>query len=138
MGELKALNLDSIFTGFEPREIDEFLVSKTETDEADANQAPAVPTEPVSRPGDLWRCGPHRVMHGDATNREHVARALGDLRPLLMTVDASYGVELDPMWRKEAGLGAAVQTGLHAGPVAGLHMDEATFRPESRRVPVAA
>jgi hypothetical protein len=51
------------------------------------------------------------VLDGDATNPEHVTRVLGDLRPLLMTVDAPYGVSLDPMWRQEAGLGTPVQTG---------------------------
>jgi hypothetical protein len=51
------------------------------------------------------------VLQGDATNPEHVARALGDLHPLLMTVDAPYGVEVDPMWREEAGLGSIVQAG---------------------------
>jgi hypothetical protein len=106
---LKALEFDLNFTGFEPREIDEFLVS-ADADEA-ANQVPPVPTKPVSRPGDLWRCGPHRVLQGDSTNREDVARALGDLRPILMNSDGPYGVSLDPMWREEAGLASPVQTG---------------------------
>ncbi len=87
MAELKALDVDLNFTGFAPREIDEFLLS---TD---------------------GRCGAHRVLQGDATNAEHVSRVLGDLRPLLMTVDPPYGVELDPMWRAEAGLGSPVQSG---------------------------
>jgi hypothetical protein len=73
--------------------------------------SPAPPAKPTSRAGDLWRCGAHRVLAGDATNPEHVTRVLGDLRPLLMTVDPPYGVSLDPLWRQEAGLGAAVQTG---------------------------
>jgi hypothetical protein len=76
-----------------------------------ADQVPPVPTKPVSRQGDLWWCGENRVRHGDATNQEHVAHALGDLRPQLMISDSPYGVSLDPMWREEAGLGSAVQTG---------------------------
>jgi len=107
--ELDALSFDLKFTGFEPREIDEFLISTV--DDIGENQSPDPPTKPVSRIGDLWRCGPHRVLDGDATNPEHVTRVLGDLRPLLMTVDAPYGVSLDPLWRQEAGLGTPVQTG---------------------------
>jgi hypothetical protein len=106
--ELEVLSFDLKFTGFEPREIDEFLTSNA--DEA-ANQAPPVPTKPISRSGDLWRCGPHRVFHGDATKDEDVARALGDLRPVLMNSDGPYGVSLNPTWREEAGLGTTVQTG---------------------------
>ena len=109
MTELDALECDLKFTGFEPREIDEFLTGGV--DDQAANEAPAPPAKPVSRPGDLWLCGPHRVLDGDATNPEHVTRALGALRPLLMTVDAPYGVSLEPLWRQEAGLGTTVQTG---------------------------
>jgi hypothetical protein len=90
MLELKALHLDLKFTGFEPREIDE-LLANPDPAAGDAASSP-VPTEPVSRPNDLWRCGAHRVLQGDATNPAHVARALGDLRPLLMTVDPPWGV----------------------------------------------
>jgi hypothetical protein len=109
--ELDALDFNLKFTGFEPREIDEFLVNSDPAADEAANQVPPVPTKPVSRPGDSWRCGENRVLHGDATNQEHVTRALGDLRPLLMISDSPYGVSLDPMWREEAGLGTLVQTG---------------------------
>jgi hypothetical protein len=107
--ELDALEFDLNFTGFEPREIDKFLVT-SKADEA-ANQTPPVPTKPISRSGELWRCGPHRVLHGDATKPEDVARVLGDLCPVLMNSDGPYGVSLDPLWRQEAGLGTTVQTG---------------------------
>jgi hypothetical protein len=107
--ELDALAFDLKFTGFETREIDEFLAS--ETDDETANQASVPPTKPVSRTGDLWLSGAHRVLDGDATNPEHVKRVLGDFRPLLMISDSPYGVSLDPMWRQEAGLGTPVQTG---------------------------
>lgn len=107
--ELKALESDLKFTGFEPREIDAFLAGAV--DEEAGNQAPAPPTKAVSRRGDLWLCGPHRVQDGDATNPEDVTRALGDLKPQLMTVDAPYGISLSPLWRQEAGLGTVVQTG---------------------------
>ncbi len=109
IGELDVPDFDLQFTGFDAREIDEFRVSAAE-DEA-ANQIPLPPTIPVSRLSDLWWCGVHRVLHGDATNNDDVARARGELRPQLMITDPPYGVELDPIWREEAGLGSAVQTG---------------------------
>jgi ParB-like chromosome segregation protein Spo0J len=62
--ELNALKCDLKFTGFEPREMDEFLTGGV--DDQAANEAPAPPTKPVSRSGDLWLCGPHRVLDGDA------------------------------------------------------------------------
>jgi hypothetical protein len=111
IAELEAADFDLTFTGFEPREIDEFLVGTDAAGDDGANQVPLLPTKPVSRPSDLWRCDGHRVLHGDATNAEHVSRVLGDLRPQLMIIDQPYAVDLNPLWRQEAGLGSPVQVG---------------------------
>ncbi len=54
---------------------------------------------PRSKPGDLWRLGEHRLLNGDATNPDDVARLLGDATPTLLTTDPPYGVALDPTWR---------------------------------------
>src|SRR5206468_2510118 len=54
--------------------------------------------------GDLWICGPHRVLCGDSTNAEAVGRVLRGQRPLLMVTDPPYGVELDSEWRDRAGI----------------------------------
>jgi DNA modification methylase len=62
---------------------------------------------PVSRLGDVWLCGPHRVICGDCTSQEVVARLLGDRKPILMVTDPPYGIELDMEWRDRAGLNTA-------------------------------
>ena len=54
-----------------------------------------LPENPVSRVGDLWLCGKHRVLCGDATSSEAVLRLLGERKPILMVTDPPYGVELD-------------------------------------------
>jgi hypothetical protein len=76
-------------------------------DEERANETPPVPENPVSRPGDLWICGKHRILCGDSTSRENVARLLGDRKPLLMVTDPPCGIELDSEWRDRAGLNTA-------------------------------
>jgi hypothetical protein len=58
----------------------------------------------VARPGDLWRCGPHRVLCGDCTGADAVARLLEDRQPALMVTDPPYGISLDSEWRDRAGL----------------------------------
>jgi len=58
----------------------------------------------VSRPGDVWLLGRHRLVCGDATRIEDVARALNGVRPHLMVTDPPYGVSYDPSWRENAGL----------------------------------
>jgi DNA modification methylase len=99
--ELSEADFDLDLTGFNPGEIDGLLAIP---DEERANAAPPVPENPVSRPGDLWLCGLHRVLCGDATSAEAVARLLGDRQPLLMVTDPPYGIELDSEWRDRAGL----------------------------------
>jgi DNA modification methylase len=54
--------------------------------------APPLPAEPETRPGDLWQLGDHRLLCGDATNREDVARLLAGERCDLMVTDPPYGV----------------------------------------------
>ena len=110
IAELKELNLDLSFTGFDAREIDALLAPDAELEER-ANQVPELPSEPVTQPGDLWRCGTHRVLCGDATDTAHVSHVLGTIQPLLMVTDPPYGVEYTPEWREQAGLGKQRQTG---------------------------
>jgi ParB-like chromosome segregation protein Spo0J len=83
--ELREADFDLSLTGFDPGEIDALLIDPE--DEQKANAAPPLPENPVSRPGDLWLCGPHRVLCGDATSADAVSRLLGDGKPLLMVTD---------------------------------------------------
>jgi DNA modification methylase len=93
-------NLDLI--GFDDRDLSRLLADQDAADQADA--VPDVPVTPVTVPGDLWLCGKHRVLCGDATSAEAVARLLGDRKPRLMVTDPPYGIELDSEWRDRAGL----------------------------------
>jgi len=99
--ELKESDFDLELTGFDPGEIDSLLALE---DDERANAAPPLPENPVSQAGDLWICGKHRVLCGDATSAEVVARLLGERKPRLMVTDPPYGIELDSEWRDRAGL----------------------------------
>jgi DNA modification methylase len=99
--ELKESDFDLDLTGFDPGEIDSLLALE---DDERANATPPLPESPVSRPGDLWLLGPHRVLCGDATSAEAVARLLAERKPRLMVTDPPYGIELDSEWRDRAGL----------------------------------
>jgi hypothetical protein len=102
MQELQSLDFDLALTGFDPVEIETFLTD--ESKEQSADEVPEVPAIPVTRLGDLWCCGDHRVLCGDSTSPEVVARLLGERKPLLMVSDPPFGISLDTEWRDRAGL----------------------------------
>jgi len=52
------------------------------------------------KPGETWLMGQHRLLCGDATSPEDVARLLDGATPNLMVSDPPYGVAYDPGWRK--------------------------------------
>ena len=99
--ELKESDFDLDLTGFDPGEIDSVLALE---DDERANATPPLPESAVSRPGDFWLLGPHRVLCGDATSAEAVVRLLGDRKPRLLVSDPPYGIALDSEWRDRAGL----------------------------------
>ncbi len=100
--ELRNLDFDLSLTGFDDRELDDFLADPGDDDRA--NQVPPLPDEPVSMPGDVWLMGGHRLICGDCTKADIVATLLGQLKPALMITDPPYGVGLDSEWRDRAGL----------------------------------
>jgi len=101
--ELKALDgfkLDLSLTGFDLRQVTSYLRMGAQPGEDDVPEA----GEPITRPGDLWVLGDHRLLCGDCTNAECVAAVLDGAKPLLLVTDPPYGVPLDNEWRDRAGL----------------------------------
>jgi DNA modification methylase len=106
--ELAVLDLDFDLeaTGFEMAEIDlriEGLTSESE----DADLADAIPQMPsgpaVSRPGDLWLLGDHRVYCGDALDEAAFAALMQGERAAIVITDPPYNV---PIEGNVSGLGA--------------------------------
>lgn len=90
-------NLDLL--GFDSKELDRLLELSGANGEAIEDEVPEPPEDPVTRPGDLWLLGEHRVLCGDSTKAEDVGRLLDGRKPELMVTDPPYGVEYDPHWR---------------------------------------
>jgi DNA modification methylase len=86
------LDFDVTVTGFEMPEIDVLL-----SDESDpADDVPAFEPGPaVTRLGDIWQIGPHRLICGDSTKAETYARLLGGERAQMVFTDPPYNVKID-------------------------------------------
>src|SRR5215471_16097894 len=78
LADLKGLDFDLSLTGFDDREIDDFL---SDPDDGRADVVPPLPEMPASRVGDIWLLGNHRMICGDCTQGDIVAKLLGDVAP---------------------------------------------------------
>lgn len=100
---------DRAAAGFDDNELDDLLKSLDLDKPADGltdpdEVPPVVPEEVVTKPGDIWILGDHRLMCGSSTVLRDVDMLLGGAEPLLMVTDPPYGVEYDASWRNRAGL----------------------------------
>lgn len=74
----------------------------------DPDDVPALAEKPVSKLGQIWACGPHRIGCGSSTDGKFVAKMLAKHIPVVMVTDPPYGVVYDPQWRARAGLASSV------------------------------
>jgi DNA modification methylase len=90
------ISLDLTLTGFETAEIDLLLESLDPTGEADPADAPPEPVSgpPMTRPGDLWALGRHRLLCGDATRVTSYAQLMGEGRARMVFTDPPYNVPI--------------------------------------------
>lgn len=95
---LRSVGFDLSLTGFSAPALRGFLAKRGLTAPDALPEQPA----PVSRAGDLWLLGEHRLLCGSSTEKAAVRRLLGDAKPNLMVTDPPYGVEYDPNWRSAA------------------------------------
>jgi len=56
------------------------------------DEAPEVPAEPITKPGDLWILGKHRLLCGDSTKSEDVERLMAGAKADMLLSDPPYGV----------------------------------------------
>ena len=91
LGDLREAGFDLALTGFDQDELDRLLVVEPNVD-SDLDHAPEPPAEPISRPGDLWICGEHRVLCGDARVLADVEKVLGGELADMCFTDSPYNV----------------------------------------------
>jgi DNA modification methylase len=93
--DLAKLDFNLETTGFETAEIDFFIQGGQRTAADDlADQLPEVGA-PISRPGDLWILGKHRVLCGDATSATSLQHLLDGKKAQAVVTDPPYNVPID-------------------------------------------
>ncbi len=89
---LQQADFDLSLTGFPEDDILRLLTQPTPEGQCDPDDVPEPPVEPITRPGDLWMLGRHRLLCGDATRPEDVARVLDGTAADMLLTDPPYNV----------------------------------------------
>ena len=95
LAELSDSGYDLELTGFDADELADLMVGEETTTEGatDEDAAPEAGGPVVSTPGDVWICGEHRVICGDATDADAYATLLGDEIADMAFTDPPYNVD---------------------------------------------
>ncbi len=104
LAELSEAGYDLALTGFADDEIEALLAdaeegtadeSPADADDDAADEVPEAPADPVSRPGDIWQLGAHRLICGDAADPAVVAALMAGEAAALCFTSPPYGNQRD-------------------------------------------
>ena len=90
---LDALEFDLSLTGFSDSELAGFL--DTNEGLTDPDDVPDVPDEPVTKLGDIYTLGNHRLMCGDSTSVDAMDKLMAGQKADMIFTDPPYGVNYD-------------------------------------------
>ena len=88
--ELESIELDMSDFGFDNIELDNI----DEPEEIIEDEVPDVPEEPKAKLGDIYQLGNHRLMCGDSTSEEDVAKLMNDVKADMVFTDPPYGIDV--------------------------------------------
>jgi|SRR5262245_10445355 len=109
--DLSVLGADLAALGFTAQELAQALAPPRGTGLTDEDEIPELSDKSITRAGDIWCAGAHRIACGDCTDAKAVSALLAGISPNLMVTDPPYGIDYDPAWRHRSGLKQICTTG---------------------------
>lgn len=82
----------ALSAGFTPEEIEAMVALAEDEPEIQEDDVPEPPVDPITKPGDLWLLGDHRLLCGDSTKAEDVERLMAGAKADLWLTDPPYNV----------------------------------------------
>ena len=92
MADLKDLGFELDLTGFDADALADLFEGENDAGLTDDDAVPEVQETPISRTGDVWLLGEHKVLCGDATKAEDYKALLGDELADMTATDPPYNV----------------------------------------------
>ena len=92
--KIELADLDGLedLTGFDAEELDKILTPEPTEGLTDDNAVPEVQEDPISKEGDVWILGRHRLMCGDSTSIDAVEKLTAGKKAALLHADPPYGM----------------------------------------------
>lgn len=104
--EIDTGEFDIGITGFDEKEIEDLMNQLYTPDENEKDDdVPDVPEEPITKKGDLYKLGEHRLLCGDATSVDDVERLMDGQKADMVFTDPPYGMFLDADFSDMVGIG---------------------------------
>lgn len=108
LGELQAWNYDLSLLGFDSDELAKLLDPGVADGQCDPDEVAQIPEEATTKPGDLWILGDHRLLCGDSTKAEDIARLMDGETARMVFTDPPWNVAIgqdsNPRHRQRPGL----------------------------------
>ena len=96
LSALESLSIDASDLGFTDEELTQIFAPAPTDSEVDPDDVPAPPDEPVTKRGDVWLLGEHRLMCGDSASTGDVDVLLAGSKVQLIHTDPPYNVSVEP------------------------------------------
>jgi DNA modification methylase len=108
LAELRNLDYDLATLGFNEEELGKLLGPGVETGQGDPDEVPEPLPQAITRSGDMWLLGEHRLLCGDSTRPEDVARLMEGEKATMLWTDPPWNVAIggdgNPRHRQRPGL----------------------------------
>ena len=128
LNDLKAADFDLKLMGFTDAELDQLLQPATPIGLTDPDAIPEPPKKAITKPGDLWLLGEHRVLCGDSTKADDVEGLMGGEKADFIFTDPPYGHnnnDGDLIHNREKALGRPETKSSAARPIVNDSPDDA-------------
>ena len=96
IGDMDSGEVPIALTGYSEEDLAEIIAALEGVDDTEDDKADAVPVPdniPMSKAGDIWYLGQHRLLCGSATDKAAIERLMGGEKAQLVNTDPPYGVE---------------------------------------------
>jgi len=137
LAALENTDIDLSLLGFDADDLAKLLDPGVQDGQTDPDEVPAPPDEAITRPGDLYILGEHRLLCGDSGKPDDVDRLLDGASIHLVNTDPPYGVKVAPrsgnaMVAAQAKKKYTGQQGMDAKLRGRVHATTEKMRPKDR------